>query len=213
MKNAVIEERIATFKADLVDGALEQIFHKHLLASRSPVLKPEQERDIVFEISRSFAAPVTSVFLVGSAKLGFRMLPKDADTGNEIPARPQFSLFDDFSDIDVAIISQTVFLSYWNRAQDYYTQGGYQHFTRWDKTEPARAFAYYLMHGWIRPDALPATQNYDLRGEWFAKVDTVNALRIANAKVKVGLYFDPKFLTNYQVHSLRKCKSMIEATK
>jgi hypothetical protein len=211
MTNELIQQRLSDFKTDLATGEFDEVFHKHFLASRSPVLQPKQERDIVFEVSRSFETPVTNVFLVGSAKLGFRMLPKDADSNQEIPARLQFSEFDDYSDIDVAIVSTELFLSFWKRARDYHAQSGYPNYRRWDATTAALPFAYYLVQGWIRPDALPASLGYDLRGEWFAKVDKVNSLRIADAKVKVGLFFDPQFLTYYQVNALKKCMKLSEA--
>ena len=208
-----LKKRIDEFRSDLGKIEPENIFHKHLLASRSPVLKAEQERDIVFEIAKSFDTPVTSVFLVGSAKLGFRMLGKEEDQRRNIPARDQFSVFDDYSDIDVAIISQSLFQSYWRKVHAYYAGGGFRHFSSWSHDDPAQKFTYYLMHGWIRPDALPATSNYDLRGDWVQKVDRVDNLRIAQAKVKVGLYFDAKFLTNYQVTSINKCKAILETRK
>lgn len=208
-----VEERIEEFRGDLETLDAEHVFHKHLLASRSPVLLPAQERNIVFEIAKSFDTPVTGVFLVGSAKLGFRLLAKGEDRARTIPQREQFSPFDDHSDIDVAIISQELFQAYWRKVCAFHAGGGYRHFSKWDESNPLHTFTYYLMQGWIRPDGLPASANYDMRGEWVSKVDRVDNLRLAPAKVKVGLYFDPKFLASYQIRAINKCKANLGKQK
>ncbi|RZI40621.1 hypothetical protein EGT07_21955 [Herbaspirillum sp. HC18] len=205
-------ERLEEFKSDILDGmSSEAVFQKHLLASRSAVLTPQQERDLVLAIADSFNVPVTNIFLVGSAQLGFRLIGKKANVFKDIPERPQFSSFDDYSDIDVALISQSNFLTYWRRVHDFFRDAGFVHRERWKDDDPMHGFTYYLMQGWIRPDALPGTGHYNIKQEWTEKVDQITNMKIADYRVTVGLYFDAKFLTTYQANSISKVAKILRS--
>ena len=199
--------RLESFKYDIekTELSFERLVQKHILAARSEMLNDDQERDLRMAVADSFKVPITSVCVVGSAKLGFRLFAKPRK-GNDRPERPQFSTFDDYSDVDVAIISQANFLFHWRKVYDFFRDGGYSPKNRWTQEETNHDFGFYLMQGWVRPDAMPGTGDYDQKSAWQAKVDEINQKRIIQVGVKVGLYFDDKFLMGYHANAIRKCK-------
>ena len=200
--------RLKTFREDIAvaDPSFEQIVQKHILAARCETLDEIQERDLRIVVSEVFKVPITSVCVVGSAKLGFRMFKKPANSLKQLPERLQFSPFDDYSDIDVAIISQANFLTHWRKVYDYFRDGGYESRSNWTGSDENHNFGFYLMQGWIRPDAMPGTGIYDQKSAWQTKVNEINAKKIAQVAIKVGLYFDEKFLVGYHANAIRKCK-------
>lgn len=201
--------RLQNFLSDVTDDKLtfDQIVQKHILAARSEKLDDEQERDLRIAVSDSFNIPVTSVCIVGSAKLGFRLFPKPK-VGKDIPERAQFSEFDDHSDIDVAIISQGKFLSHWRTVYNFFRVGGYAPRSSWKPQTENHDFSYNLTRGWIRPDAMPGTGAYDQKSKWQSQVDLINQKRIIPYAVKVGLYFDDQFLMGYHANGIQKCKEI-----
>ncbi len=200
--------RLQSFLVDIKksDMSCERIAQKHILAARSEHLSDDQERDLRIAVADSFKVPVTSVCVVGSAKLGFRLFRKPANQKRNTPDRPQFSTFDDFSDVDVAVISQATFLSHWRKVYEFYSDGGYTTRGNWIGNQESNSFSYFLTHGWVRPDHLPGTGEYDQRVTWDAKVNEINQRKIVPVAVKVGLYFDDKFLTGYHANGIRKIK-------
>lgn len=204
--------RLEEFKADISDGSLslEKIVHKHILAARSVVLADDEERDLRIAISEKFEVPITTICIVGSAKLGFRLLLKPRNVKKQLPERPQFSEFDDYSDVDVAIISQSRFLMHWRKVYDYFRDGGYTSQNAWKSDETNQKHSFYLMQGWVRPDAMPGTGLYNQQEAWTTKVNEVNQMRIVKVPIKIGLYFDDKFLIGYHANAIRKSKEQYE---
>ncbi|MDD2179933.1 hypothetical protein OIN59_21035 [Acidovorax sp. D2M1] len=179
---------------------------KHILAARSENLSNDQERDLRIAVSDSFKVPVTAVCVVGSAKLGFRLFRKAPNVKKDTPERAQFSAFDDYSDVDVAVISQGTFLSHWRKVYEFFSDGGYTSRGNWVGNPESNDFSYFLTHGWVRPDYLPGTGDYDQRQAWQARVNEINKKKIVSVPVKVGLYFDDKFLMGYHANGIRKIK-------
>ena len=130
-----------------------------------------------------------------------------------MPERPQFSAFDDYSDVDVAVISQGTFLTHWRKVYEFFSDGGYTSRGNWVSKSETNDFSYFLTHGWVRPDYLPGTGDYDQRIAWQTKVNEINRSKIISAPVKVGLYFDDKFLTGYHANGIRKIKEENDRTQ
>lgn len=208
-------ERLKSFLSDIKKSEMsyERIAQKHILAARSENLSDDEERDLRIAVSDSFKVPVTSVCVVGSAKLGFRLFRKAPNEKKDTPERAQFSAFDDYSDVDVAVISQGTFLSHWRKVYEFFSDGGYTTRGNWVGNSESNDFSYFLTHGWVRPDYLPGTGAYDQRLAWQAKVNEINQKKIINVPVKVGLYFDDKFLTGYHANGIRKIKQENDRTQ
>jgi hypothetical protein len=203
----IYDSRVSEFKSDLFSMHAQAVFEKHVLASRSATLEAATERDLLLAISREFQTSVASIFIVGSAQLGFRLLAKQGDTERELPMREQFSSFDNHSDIDVAIVNRDLFLFHWHGVNNFYRSSGYSHFSKWSSHDERRAYSYYLMQGWLRPDALPGSGDFDHRAKWTKRVDQINQTRITHFPVKIGVYYDERFLVAYQTNSIEKCKA------
>jgi hypothetical protein len=201
-------ERLQSFLNDINGNKMsyERIAQKHILAARSERLSNDEERDVRIAVSDSFKVPVTSICIVGSAKLGFRLFRKPQNEKKKEPERPQFSTFDDYSDVDVAVISQGRFLAHWRKVYDFFSDGGYTSRDNWVGNSETNNFSYFLTHGWVRPDYLPGTGNYDQKLAWQDKVNEINQKKIVQVGVKVGLYFDDKFLMGYHANGIRKIK-------
>ena len=102
--------------------------------------------DLKKEISTQF--PVKSknnIIVVGSAKLGFSIAP-----------RKRFRDIQDESDIDVAIIDEELFDSYWERLFEFNINVK----SRSEKEEGLyQKFLEYFFKGWLRPDLFPFNFN------------------------------------------------------
>ena len=106
-----------------------------------------------------------------------------------LPELAQFSSFDNYSDVDVAIISQGTFLSHWRKVYEFFSDGGYTTRGNWIVNSASNDFSYFLTHGWVRPDFLPGDGAYDQKIAWQTKVNEINKKNIVQVAVKVGLYF------------------------
>lgn len=204
-------ERLNSLLSDINKNEMSygRIAQKHIIAARSETLNNDQERDLRIAVSDSFGVSVTSVCVVGSAKLGFRLFKKPAK-GNDTPERLQFSAFDDYSDVDVAIISQNIFLSHWRNVYSFFSDGGYTSRNNWQSNKETNNFSFFLTQGWVRPDYLPGTGDYDRKILWQSKVNEINKKKIVHVGVKVGLYFDDEFLMGYHANGIRKIKEQYD---
>lgn len=94
------------------------------------------------EISTQFPVKSKSnIIVVGSAKLGFSIAP-----------RKRFRDIQDDSDIDVAIIDEDLFDSYWERLFEFNINIK----SRSERDEELyQKFLQYFFKGWLRPDLFP----------------------------------------------------------
>lgn len=187
-----------------------------LLTSQQLVAKyilPEQcGADIGFDqkalrarIARRFTVPLESVFIVGSAKLGFTL--HDKYMNEEVP-RPAYSEFSAASDIDIAIVSETLFDHIWKMCFDYWDRTGYRFgLPLWDQ---ANDFRNYLFRGWMRPDMLPAAQAVSYSRQWFQFFQRLMSDRVAgDNRITAGLYREPYFFERYQEFSIARAQAKL----
>ncbi len=120
--------------------------------------------------------------IVGSARLGFSPIEKkDGRTGEVKLAGRSFS---EGSDIDVAIISSSLFDEVW---RDLFRFA--PHYVQWHQVDD---FRKYLYRGWLRPDKMP--YNFSGRIKWFDLCNEVSAEVLDSLlKVTVALYKSPAF--------------------
>lgn len=177
------EERIRFMRENLLHGA--------------PYVFKEREADY-FEfrtaIADRFGIGFHEVFIVGSAKLGYSYIKGT-----------QFSLE---SDIDVVLVSSTMFESISNmiREYDYQMLGGK---VVLNETTMQRYFDFlrYMIRGWMRPDMLPyGLQSGQLQNEWFDFFRSISYGRsaVGDYAVKAGLFKDYDSLEHYYLSSVEK---------
>lgn len=106
--------------------------------------EPDRELDIYQSVSKFFHIPFNSIQIVGSAKTGISLIknsPFSAET----------------SDIDIAVIDQSLFMSYVETA--FTISEGYVRNDLFPKDKSGRptsdSFKYYLTKGMFRPDLMP----------------------------------------------------------
>ena len=126
------QESLDRYKEDLRTLSPIQIVRKHIIYGESCILSRNQYLDLRSEVAEKFQLHPNEVLVVGSAKLGFSIVPKK-----------RYRPFCDESDIDVAIVSSRLFDEIWETVFLYKEAVGY-----WPGY---KEFTRYLFRGWIRP--------------------------------------------------------------
>ena len=187
-----VEERLNQFKEDLNKYTSIQIVRKHIIFGECCELSQQDYFDLRSEVAKNFGLHPNEVLVVGSAKLGFSIVPDK-----------EYDLFsDESSDIDVALVSSTLFDEYWNHVFGFKKKNPY-----WNENE----FVNYLFQGWIRPDKLPPSKSFSLRKDWWDFFQSMTSSgRYGNYNIRGGLYQSYFFLENYQKICIQKCKKKLE---
>ena len=182
-----IQARLDQYKADLSTLSPIQIVRKHIIYGESCVLSQHEYFDLRSKIAEHFQLHPNEVLVVGSAKLGFSIVP------NKV-----YNLFGDASDIDVAIVSSKLFDAIWESVFSYKHEGGY-----WPEYDE---FIEYFFRGWIRPDKLPPSNIFQLAKDWWDFFQGVtNSGAYGDYKIAGALYKSWFFLENYQRICVQKC--------
>ena len=164
---------------------------KHILTGDCYILDQDGHYSMRAAISDRYEVHPEQVFVVGSAKLGF-----------SIAEAKRFRAFCTESDIDVAIVSDSLFDRIWMEVLRFDTEGN-----EWREEKPR--FRKYLMQGWIRPDALP--QSLPKRKEWRHFFQQLTSqVKDGRFKINGGLYRTHEFLELYQERSVLNCKLALE---
>ena len=186
-----IEERLKEFKTDLNKLTPIQIVRKHIIFGECCELSRQDYFDLRTKVAKKFGLHPNEVLVVGSAKLGFSVAPNN-----------RYREFCDESDIDVALVSSTLFDVYWNQVFSYKKENPY-----WND----HAFVNYLFQGWIRPDKFPQSKLFPLGKDWWDFFQNITSSgRYGNYDIRGGLYQSYFFLENYQKICIQKCKKKLE---
>lgn len=154
--------------------------------------------DLKREISTQF--PVKSknnIIVVGSAKLGFSIAP-----------RKRFRDIQDESDIDVAIIDEELFDSYWERLFEFNINVK----SRSEKEEYLyQKFLQYFFKGWLRPDLFP----FDFEGkrEWFDFFSGISYKKYDKRKVAAAIYKNEYFFKKYHEENIETLREELKNEK
>ena len=147
-----VEEKINRFKEELSVLSSIQIVRKHIIFGECCELSRRDYFNLRSEVAKKFGLHPNEVFVVGSAKLGFSLAPKN-----------RYRAFCDDSDIDIALVSSTLFEKYWRQAYDFQDNVPYWR----DYWEEYDEFIEFLFYGWIRPDKFPDSEYFPLRKDWW----------------------------------------------
>lgn len=189
-----IEQRISQFKADLAKFSVQDVTQRHILHGESFILSTGQYFNLKKEISTHFGVNPHDVLIVGSAKLGFSIVPQKL-----------YHHFSETSDIDVVIVHEQLFDNFWKSAYEYWQSGGY-----WPQE---LKFKHYLFLGWIRPDKLPSSRMFPAAEDWwefFRKITETG--RFGPYKIRGALYRSLFFLESYQQICVDYCQQTIRGT-
>jgi len=180
--------RAIAFDADIPDLNDTQMVRKHILSGSPYILQDGVYFALREQIAVRFAIHPNEVLMVGSGKLGFSIKPIR-----------RWKPFGDTSDIDLAIISSSLFDLYWKSVHKYVADGGW-----WGKCKP---FLRSLLHGWIRQDLLPPAHAFTMAKDWWEFFNAISSSHeYGNIKIAAGIYRDFDFLENYQTRCIKMCR-------
>lgn len=175
-----------------------RIVRKYIIHGIPYVFKNNANRyyDFREQIANHWHVGFQEVLILGSGKLGYSY-HKD-------------SVFSDESDIDVAIVNQSLFECFYLEIRNfqYRLESGLETLTSYEKTEYKR-FQSYMIKGWMRPDILPAKITGKLsKDEWFSYFKSIsydNNLA-GNYKVSAGLFKSFDYMEYYYTNSIKNLK-------
>lgn len=187
-----IHTRIQAFCSDLPNLTDDIVVQKYITFGESYVLPTDKYFGLKYEIARRFTLHPSQVVMVGSGKLGFSIKPTK-----------RYTPFGDESDLDIAIISETLFNELWSSVFDYWRNNA-AHF--W-ATETQ--FKEYLFRGWIRPDFLPLSTKRSYQWFEFFRQLTLTG-KFGPYKINAGVYKSWWYLERYQQTAVAKCRHPVE---
>ena len=185
--SADILARIDRFKTDLSVLEPGLIVQKHVLHGDCYSLDQDDYFGLKHEVGEKFKLHPSEVLVVGSGKLGF-----------SIADHKRYWPFRDESDIDLALISPSLFDRVWWEAFNY-----------WEERNPwpsENDFKNYLFRGWLRPDFFPPSTHFQVAHDWFEFFRLLTSSgRFGPYKIAAGLYKSWDYLEAYQQRAVRAC--------
>ena len=180
---------IQDFKGNLGTLADNVIVQKYITFGESYVLESDEYFQLKHEISKQFGLHPSQVIVVGSGKLGFSIAPQK-----------RYNPFGDQSDLDVAIVSGSLFDTLWLEVFEFWddNRGAF-----WRKETE---FKDYLFRGWLRPDYLPPSVRS--ASQWFEFFRKLTASgRFGSYKISAGVYRSWWYLERYHQTAVAQCKA------
>lgn len=192
------QELLAKIEYANSDGEYLRIVRKYLIHGIPYVFKdnPNRYYDFREQIASHWHVGFQEVLILGSGKLGYSY-HKDSEFSVE-------------SDIDVAIVNQSLFEDFYQEIRNfqYRLESGLEVLTSHEKKEYNR-FLSYMIKGWMRPDILPVKITGELsKDEWFSYFKSIsygNNLA-GNYKVSAGLFKSFDYMEYYYTNSIKKLK-------
>lgn len=211
-----IRKKIDELKLDLIKDRLshEEIFQRHIVDGGTYFFT-EVIRDINKEyktktlIADFFGVHIHEVVFVGSGKTGFSLNPKNLF--NEFDAKFRAtSLTRDKSDIDIAIISSTLFdslsVSIFDYTDSFKNKWSENEFYKGEKLKEfdvpiCYKYFEYFSRGWFRPDMKPKGFELCSKGTYQELKRTL--YHQYGRKIGIGIYKNWAFFKDYHMHNLK----------
>lgn len=190
----IIENRKSAFKTELNNDLISDtvIIRKNLLHG-NPIIYLDDEDKYFFlkqKVANFFNVSTTKVVMVGSAKLGFSIAPKKI-----------WNDFNEESDIDIVVISETIFDEYWQELLNFNINVKARS-EQEDKNY--REFLEYFLKGWIRPDLFPF--NYPKKNEWFEFFKSISYGKYGNYKIAGAIFRNEYFFEQYHSRNINRLR-------
>lgn len=200
IESFVSSMRITENNEELIDFCRKKILH-----GIPYIFKDNEDSYYEFRkrVAEKFNIDFHEVYISGSAKLGF--------------SPHKLKLFDLESDIDVAIVSISLYEKIMHYIQEY--QMNLRSFRRSVSEREINMyhnFLEYVAIGWIRPDKLPYSfQVNELKSDWFDFFDSLSygKSEVGNHKVSAGVFKSYAHFEYYTSNSLVKIRKSIEIGK
>jgi hypothetical protein len=188
------------FKALVLQKSPDDIVRDEILSPGAYAIADDLIEYMRRELSASFNIPIDKIqlFIVGSGKFGFSISrKKEKESGQWLPRYRSFSAE---SDIDVAVVSQTLYYLIWKELAGY-AHGDNEYMFSSEQ-------GAYMLWGWLRPDFFPKYAGLVLSETWWQKFNSFSAdTRFGRRKIRGGLYFGRWFLSEYQKRAVVECRN------
>lgn len=184
------------------DDELVDFCRRHTLHGTPAVFAGDEDAFYSFRrrIADKFGIHFHEVFITGSAKLGFSPHKR--------------KVFDLDSDIDVALISSSLYDRIMASIHDYQMElRENRKAVTYDEIRGYHKFLEYGAIGWMRPDLLPTSFRVDeLKQDWFAFFDSISHghSEVGNYKVTAGAFKSYGHLERYTLSGLRSLRTKLQ---
>ncbi|WP_323890861.1 hypothetical protein [Aeromonas caviae] len=171
---------------------------KHILHGNPFVFKDKEGDYYEFrkKIAEKHNIPFYEVYITGSAKLGFSPFKKKE--------------FDFDSDIDVALVSPSLYESVMANIAEYQMQFRQnRRVVRYQEIKMYHEFLEYIALGWIRPDKLPVSfQMKAFKDDWFDFFRSISngKSEVGNYQVNAGIFKSYNHLEQYTLSGMKDLK-------
>jgi hypothetical protein len=184
------------------DEEIIDFCRRHALHGTPAVFRGDEDAYYSFRkrIAENFGISFHEVFVTGSAKLGFSPFKQ--------------KLFDLESDIDVALISASLYDRIMSSIHDYQMElRENRKAVTYDEIKGYHKFLEYGAIGWMRPDLLPSSFRVNqLKQDWFAFFDSISYGRseVGNYKVTAGAFKSYGHLERYTLSGLCSLRTKLQ---
>ena len=148
-----LNQRLRKFKDDCLNESHDLVVQRYLLDGPAYFFEKKREDEFLFkrDIAEALGIHIRDIAIVGSGKLGFSIKPDES-----VLSYYPFNYFDQIktSDLDVAIISPSLFDKQLRRLFEYTAQ--YTNQNVWPTNRSRNFLAQYALKGWIVPEYLPS---------------------------------------------------------
>jgi hypothetical protein len=136
------------------------------------------------------------IWVIGSAKLGFSITEKRLPDGTTLP---RYRTFSPTSDVDVAVVSCSIFELIWNELSTHAYQSPR---LPWN----SGALGDYLVGGWLRPDHFPKGVRLRRCDDWWDLFRSLSTdARFGRRKLRGGLFHSMEHMKRYLTRALNEC--------
>ncbi|WP_431842954.1 hypothetical protein [Calidifontibacter indicus] len=188
---------LASFKYELSRLDALSLVQRRITSGACAQITDDQYADLKHHIAARYSISHADILVVGSAKLGFSIAP-----------RKRYRAFGEDSDIDVAIVSTSLYNQIWRDL------AGIQISDPTFNWADRSSFALYHLKGWVRPDKLPHSPGLIRRTEWFEFFrELTSAGTCGPFKISAGIYYDLTFLEMYQERAVQMCMESLQDEK
>jgi len=194
---------LTELKSLILNSDLEEVVNEVILRGESPHFPTNLVAYVQAAVRAKYklADSDLDIRVVGSAKLGFGLMEKRTKDG----LLPRFRPFRPDSDIDLGIISPSLFELIWDDLSAHANN------SPWMPRDSGR-LGDYMVHGWLRPDHFPKHVRLRRCDDWW---DTFSRLssdrRLGRRAIRGALFHSEEHLRRYQIRGLTECRSALEA--
>jgi hypothetical protein len=185
-----LNEQINKFKDTLKDKSLSDrdIVHECISYGTPYVFEGDEIKYFHLKkiIANHFNLHQNEVIMIGSAKLGFSIKPKQ-----------KYQPFNDESDIDMVLISEKIFNKFWDEL--YYFNINLIGRSIRDENNYIK-FCEYFFRGWVRPDLLPPS--FEGTSNWFNFFKSISHKKFGERKISGAIFRNYEFFDNYHISNI-----------